>query len=159
MSPVNWTKTCIACQYCCTYVSLEIDAPSSEAEIDAVRWYLAHRRIHIYIDEDDSWYFLVNSECENLTPQGCQIYEQRFGICRDYDAATCEMTVGEPAEKVLFRSVTDFDRWLEFNRERLSRAATRQKDRPKRPAGAPAAPLGHLNPGPLGRRSRPNPPA
>ena len=53
MSPVDWSKTCIACQYCCTYVSLEIDAPKTETDYDVIRWYLAHRNINIYIDDDD----------------------------------------------------------------------------------------------------------
>ena len=47
MSPVDWSKTCIACQYCCTYVALEIDAPETDADFDYVRWYLAHKRINI----------------------------------------------------------------------------------------------------------------
>ena len=126
MSPsVDWSRTCINCQYCCTYVSLAIDAPRTEADLDHVRWYLAHRNIHIYIDHEDEWYFLVNNVCENLTADGCAIYEDRFQICRDYAAATCEMTTGQSAEKILFRTVDDFDLWLERNREKqTSRMAT-----------------------------------
>jgi Fe-S-cluster containining protein len=126
---VDWTRTCIGCQYCCTYVSLPIDAPRTDADFDHVRWYLAHRNIHIYIDHDGDWYFLVNNVCENLTPTGCAIYEKRFDICRDYDAAACEMTTGEPAEKVLFRTVEDFDRWMAHNRDRLA-ARRRPGDSP-----------------------------
>lgn len=151
MSSVDWSRTCIACQYCCTYVSLEIDAPRAEKDFDSIRWYLAHKRINIYVDDDGSWYFLVNSECENLTPAGCAIYERRFNICREYDAACCEMTLGEPAEKVIFRTVEDFDRWLAFHRERLLA---------RRPATREDAPVGHHNAGPMGRRrSSPRPPA
>jgi hypothetical protein len=118
MSPVDWSKTCIACQYCCTYVSLQIDPPKTDTDYDVIRWYLAHRQIHIYIDDENDWYFLVNNVCENLTPEGCAIYEDRFDICRNYDAACCEMTLGATSEKVLFRTVEDFDRWLEYRRVR-----------------------------------------
>lgn len=151
MSPVDWSRTCISCQYCCTYVSLEIDAPKSETDFDSIRWYLAHKRINIYADHDGSWYFLVNSECENLTSAGCAIYEKRFNICREYDAATCEMTLGEPAEKVIFRTVEDFDRWLTFHRERLlTRGGARTPD----------TAAAHDAIGPMGRRSTtPRPPA
>lgn len=120
---VDWTKTCIGCQYCCTYVSLPIDTPRTDADFDVVRWYLAHRNIHIYIDHDGDWFFLVNNVCENLTPQGCVIYENRFDICRNYEAESCEMTRGEPGEKVLFRTVEDFDRWSAFHRRRIQEAA------------------------------------
>lgn len=155
MSRVDWSKTCIACQNCCTYVSLEIDAPRGERDFDSIRWYLAHKRIHIYLDREGSWYFLVNSECENLTPAGCAIYEKRFNICRDYAASTCEMTLGEAAEKHLFRTVEDFDRWLAFHRERLlqpvrvspGRATTAELDAP--PPGA-----NPLVAGPMARRRR-----
>lgn len=145
MSPVDWSKTCIACQYCCTYVSLQIDVPRADKDFDSIRWYLAHKRIHIYINHEGAWYFLVNSECENLTAAGCGIYENRFNICRDYDAAACEMTLGEPSEKVLFRSVEDFDRWLSFNRERLTRARGRARGKSL---------TGHHDAGPMGRRRR-----
>ena len=96
---VDWTKTCIGCQYCCTYVSLPIDKPRTDADFDVVRWYLAHRNIHIYIDHDGDWLFLVNNVCENLTPGGCAIYEKRFDICRHYEADSCEMTRGEPGKR------------------------------------------------------------
>src|SRR5512140_3295129 len=116
MSPVDWTRTCIGCQYCCTYVSLEIDAPKTDADHDVIRWYLAHRNISIYIGDDDAWYFLVDNPCENLTAEGCRIYEDRFQICRHYEASKCEMTLGVPGEKLLFRTVEDYDRWLEYRR-------------------------------------------
>ena len=159
MSPVDWSQTCIACQYCCTYVALEIDTPTTDADFDYVRWYLAHKRINIYLDEDDCWYFLVNTECENLTPAGCGIYEKRFNICRDYEATTCEMTVGQPSEKVLFRTVADFDRWLEFNRARLAVTAARKNAKPGRSGtrsrqGSSGDAVGHHNPGPFGKRRR-----
>lgn len=130
MSP-DWSATCITCQYCCSYVSIEIDAPKKDADYDVIRWYLAHKMIHIYLDEDDCWYFLVNTPCENLVPEGCRIYEDRFQICRDYSASTCEMTRGVPGEKVLFRTVEDFDRWLEFNRNR-KKASGKKKPAKKR---------------------------
>lgn len=118
MSPVDWSKTCIACQYCCTYVSLEIDAPKTETDYDVIRWYLAHKNINIYIDDDDLWYFLVDAVCENLGPAGCAIYEDRFQICRNYKASECEKSLGVSSEKVLFRTVQDFDRWLEYRRRK-----------------------------------------
>ncbi|TPW17720.1 MAG: hypothetical protein FD129_265 [bacterium] len=141
---IDWSRTCISCQYCCTYVSLAIDAPKTEADLDHIRWYLAHRNIQIYIGHEDDWYFLVNNVCENLTADGCAIYEDRFEICRDYSAATCEMTTGEPAEKVLFRTVDDFDRWLERNRERVNARLAAARAGASPPAPTDRTIRGHL---------------
>ena len=55
--------------------------------------------------------------------------------------------------------MADFDRWLEFNRARLAVTAARKNVRPAEPgnrtrAASSGDAMGHLNPGPFGKRRR-----
>ncbi|GIW87244.1 MAG: hypothetical protein KatS3mg108_1568 [Isosphaeraceae bacterium] len=82
------------CDYCtgkcCRYFSLPIDTPKTWDDYDAIRWYLAHDQVSIYVDED-TWYLAVLTRCKYLTPEyRCAIYEDRPKVCREYLTDNCE---------------------------------------------------------------------
>ena len=82
-------KTCPG--LCCKYVALPIDTPETRAEFDDVRWYLAHKKVEVFV-EDGDWYLQFYSQCRYLgQDHRCEIYETRPRICRGYKHDTCEL--------------------------------------------------------------------
>lgn len=82
------------CEYCtaicCRYFALPIDAPTSEQDLDFMRWYLLHDRATIFVEEE-TWYLLVHTDCKHLqADHRCGIYDTRPQICRDYSTKNCE---------------------------------------------------------------------
>ncbi|MCC6274999.1 MAG: YkgJ family cysteine cluster protein [Leptospiraceae bacterium] len=87
------TEICLACHGCCNYVSVEIDKPLRKDTIDHYIWYLHHKNVQIYIDNENNWNLLFISQCVQLKPNGmCNIYETRPQLCRDYSAKSCSRT-------------------------------------------------------------------
>jgi uncharacterized protein len=69
---------------CCRYFALQIDKPRSGEDFDHLRWYLAHGKVALFIEEKE-WYLQVNTKCNFLSEEGkCGMYHNRPKICRDY---------------------------------------------------------------------------
>jgi len=84
----------VLCQHCtalcCKYFSLPIDTPTTWDDYDNIRWYLAHGRCGMFVD-DGTWYLVVFGTCQYLTANNmCGIYHERPGICREYTTEQCE---------------------------------------------------------------------
>jgi Fe-S-cluster containining protein len=84
----------VLCSYCtakcCRYFALPIDAPTTQQDLDFIRWYLLHDRATVFI-EDGTWYLLVHTDCKHLqADHRCGIYHTRPQICRDYSTDNCE---------------------------------------------------------------------
>ena len=84
-TPKQEQHDCASCDgRCCTYFAMELDRPSTQADYDNLRWYIAHENINLFIEGRD-WYLQVNNPCRYLTAdKRCAIYERRPQICRDY---------------------------------------------------------------------------
>jgi len=108
---------CEGCDHCCRYVSIQIDTPRSKRDFENIRWYLLHKNVSVMIDFEGDWLVQFDTPCEWLVEGRCTHYELRPVICRDYDPAECER-YGGPAEKVLFRTPDDLEKYL---RERKGR--------------------------------------
>ena len=75
---------------CCRYFSLPIETPQTWDDYDAIRWYLAHGRTLVYVDEG-VWHLLVMTRCQYLTSEDrCRIYLSRPRICQEYTTDSCE---------------------------------------------------------------------
>src|SRR5262245_32665816 len=61
---------CFNCARCCTYIAVEIDAPTTNREYDYVVWYLYHPDVSVFVDWNSQWFVKFDSRCRNLTPQG-----------------------------------------------------------------------------------------
>ncbi|MEM7181337.1 MAG: YkgJ family cysteine cluster protein [Spirochaetota bacterium] len=84
------SEICVACTGCCRYVAVGIDKPNSKDLRDQYSWFLLHRNVQIYIDNDNDWNLLFITTCTKLLPNGmCSIYEIRPQICKDYSADSC----------------------------------------------------------------------
>lgn len=120
---------CFECAQCCTYVAVEIDTPTTNAEYDQIVWYLYHRGVEIFVDWDDAWHVLFRTRCENLSAAGtCGVYERRPAICKDFDWRSCEKRftpADGPPDKLCW---VEADAFLAWFAERRPRAFARYQD-------------------------------
>lgn len=89
---ISTTDKCDLCtsSICCTYVTQEIDSPTSIYDYDTMLWQLYHHSIQFY-KEEGSWYLKILNHCLNLQPDGrCGVYDVRPMICREHENDFCE---------------------------------------------------------------------
>ena len=87
-SPVG----CLTCALCCSYIAVEIDAPSSVKSATEILWHLYHHQVSVYRDSDDEWVVQFETRCRHLLEDNkCGIYETRPHICREYSEESCEV--------------------------------------------------------------------
>ena len=117
---------CDGCDLCCRHIAVEIDKPETKKEYDQIKWFLLHKDIWIFIDNDDSWNLQANNPCVKLTPLDtpsdedqtgqadgiCSYYKERPQICRDYSSDNCEKHGDGDSFKVLWKSLEEFEEWL-----------------------------------------------
>src|SRR6185503_4149735 len=61
---------CQGCVKCCTYITIEIDAPRAAWEYDQWIWALHHRTIQIYVEKPERWFIHVDTVCRQLDAAG-----------------------------------------------------------------------------------------
>lgn len=127
----------ILCEHCtavcCRYIALPIDTPTEQSEFDAIRWYLLHDGIMVFV-EDGDWYICMSTTCRHLRPDHlCGIYETRPQICRDYSTANCDYHSGDYGWSHHFTAPEHLDEYvrLHFRPKAQKKAASRRK--PGRP--------------------------
>jgi uncharacterized protein len=84
----------VLCSYCtarcCRYFSLPIETPKTWKDFDAIRWYMFHGRVNLFVD-GGKWYLVIFADCQHLLPDNrCGTYETRPAICRKYSTKECE---------------------------------------------------------------------
>jgi Fe-S-cluster containining protein len=111
---------CFECAKCCTYVAVQIDAPTTNAEYDQIVWYLYHQNVEVFVDWDDAWHVLFRTRCENLDAAGmCRAYARRPAICKDFDWRACEQRYTPedgPPDKLAWRGADAFLAWFAARR-------------------------------------------
>lgn len=77
-------RSCLSCQKCCRELSIYTHPIlySCPAE-DIVDFYEA-RGFHVTRLEEDAVVLTIEHTCPHLTPDGCDIYESRPKVCREY---------------------------------------------------------------------------
>ncbi len=98
---------------CCRYVALPLDTPTTKAEYDNIRWYLAHEGISVFVDKGD-WYVNFAARCKFLNRDNrCDIYETRPKICRKYNETNCDYHSGDYGYDLHFTSIEELDEYLD----------------------------------------------
>ena len=86
---------CTACGLCCSYVAIEIDAPTTVKIATQLLWYVYHEGVSLYANGDD-WMVQFDTTCVHLQPDyRCGIYETRPHICREFSEQDCEVNTGD----------------------------------------------------------------
>ncbi len=103
---------------CCRYIALPIEEPTTRRDFDDIRWYLMHKGITVFV-EDDEWFIQISADCRNLLPNNmCGAYETRPEICREYKAKDCDYSGGDYRYEIHLTTVKDVE---ELARKRLKR--------------------------------------
>jgi Fe-S-cluster containining protein len=107
-------KTCDGCDgKCCRYVVLEIDIPENLDDFENIKWYVAHKNVAVFIDEEHSWNIEFITPCEHLGKDSrCQNYETRPKICREYSQEDCPFH-NDYKEPFRFECIADVEKYIE----------------------------------------------
>jgi len=107
-------KDCSSCKgNCCRYVVIEIDKPETLEDLDFVKWYVCHKNVNVFVDDDNEWHVEFLTPCEFLGEDNlCQIYEKRPQICRDFSVDECPHH-NEYIEKHTFTCLKDVEDFIE----------------------------------------------
>lgn len=117
------SEICVKCSGCCRYVSVDIEKPKTKEQIDTYVYYILHRNVQIYIDNDKKWNILFITPCSELLPNGmCNIYETRPQICRDYSATACSRTGKDHTH--LFKTPDALLAYLEEEKQKKKKKTT-----------------------------------
>jgi Fe-S-cluster containining protein len=147
---------CFECAKCCTYVAVEIDTPTTNAEYDQIVWYLYHEHVEVFVDWEDAWHVLFRTRCEKLTSAGtCGVYAKRPAICKDFDWRECEQRYTPedgPPDKLAWANAEGFLGW--FERQRPRAFARYQAHLRQKHAGGEDQELLRVRPGRRKRRAR-----
>lgn len=103
---------CRDCDQCCHYIAVEIDRPTTKKEFENIRWFLLHENVNVSIGFDNNWYLEFKTKCKALKNKRCSIYNKRPQICRDYDQSECTRYNKGSAEKILFKNIKQFEKYL-----------------------------------------------
>jgi len=112
-------RQCTMCGKCCSYVAIQLDDPEDQDDIENIRWYLAHKNVRVYVDDEQDWYVQFLTRCEYLNDDNqCMFYllgkeEQRPAICKSHCSTECESSGLDDDEVFSFENLQDFDRFLE----------------------------------------------
>ncbi len=98
---------------CCKDISLEIDQPEDFEDFENLKWFLAHKKVTIYIDNEDDWLVEFETDCKFLDKENkCTIYDKRYKVCREHCPSTCVVNGGEDFFKRMFKSAEEIDEYM-----------------------------------------------
>jgi len=109
------TKSCEHCNAnCCKYVVIELDTPKTIKDFENIKWYVAHKNVNVFIEDDGSWNVEFLTPCSHLNSKTnkCTNYEHRPKICREYDHDECTFH-NIYKEEFTFKSIKDVDDYVE----------------------------------------------
>jgi hypothetical protein len=107
---------------CCTYITQQIDTPTSKYDFEILLWQVSHQHVGAYKDED-GWFIIFESRCAHLEMDGrCAIYQDRPTICRSHDNDFCEFDA--PAEDGFDLWFPDYSTLLAYCKKRFKKWST-----------------------------------
>lgn len=108
---VNSCESCNAA--CCRYVAMEIDCPEELADFENIKWYVCHKNVKVYVEEDGTWNVEFITPCKWLGENNrCTNYDQRPAICKSYNQEECTFH-NNYEEKFSFESIGDVEKYIE----------------------------------------------
>ena len=110
---------CSGCVRCCTYLTVEIDAPRAAWEYDQWVWALHHEHVNLYLERPERWFLHFETRCRQLQPSGrCGIHGRHPVLCRDYDPRSCERRLPLADVIAWFHTAEEFESWIRARRPR-----------------------------------------
>ena len=113
LSPGENADLCTGCVKCCTYITIEIDAPRAAWEYDQWIWALHHEGIEVYVERPERWYVHVATRCRQLQSNGrCAIHGRHPVLCREYDPRSCERRLPLADQRAWFHDAHELEDWI-----------------------------------------------
>lgn len=98
---------------CCKYVAMEIDTPEDISDFEDIKWYVCHKNINVFVDEDHVWHVEFLTQCEHLGENNeCLIYEKRPSICREHSHEECLFHNNDYKEIYSFSCIEDVEKYI-----------------------------------------------
>jgi Fe-S-cluster containining protein len=123
-------KNCSNCEgKCCKYVVVEIDKPTNLDYFEAIKWFVCHKNINVFVSEG-KWYIEFLTPCEFLDKNNlCKIYDKRPQICRDYHVDECTF-YNDYKEKYTFTNLKEIEDYIEnVYKKSKSKSSSKLKSR------------------------------
>lgn len=138
LSPAENAGLCAGCVTCCTYITVEVDAPRAAWEYDQWIWALHHAAIQMYVEKPERWFLHVETTCTQLKSDGrCAIHGRHPVLCREYDARSCERRLPLADIVAWFHDAYELEAWMQARRPaHWKRLMAYRKDRPDAPPRA-----------------------
>jgi Fe-S-cluster containining protein len=113
MAKENQCGKCIG--LCCRYFALPIDTPEDKGDYDDIKWFLCHKNITVFV-EDDDWYINIKNKCKYLSEKDycCKIYNKRPRICRKYSHKDCDFIEGEYDYELHFTNEKQMEEYIKI---------------------------------------------
>jgi Fe-S-cluster containining protein len=110
---------CRGCVKCCTYITVEIDAPRTPWEYDQWIWALHHRGVQLYVERPERWSLHFETRCAELGADDlCAIHGRHPVMCREYDPRSCERWLPLADIRAWFDTPAEFEDWIRTERPR-----------------------------------------
>lgn len=110
-------ELCRGCVKCCTYVTVEVDAPRAAWEYDQWAWALHHRGVELWVEKPERWSVHFEAVCGQLGDDGrCAIHGRHPVLCREYDPRSCERWFPLSDVRAHFRAPGELEAWLRRER-------------------------------------------
>jgi uncharacterized protein len=106
--------TCEECDgKCCKYVAMEIDTPEELEDFEAIKWYVCHKNVNVFVDEDYIWHLEFLTPCEHFGENNkCKIYSKRPKICQEHSHEECLFHNDDYKEKFVFNKIEDVEKYI-----------------------------------------------
>jgi Fe-S-cluster containining protein len=122
------SEICVKCTGCCRYVTVDLVKPRNKEKIQLYTWYLLHKNVQIYIDNEGDWNLLFITPCTELQSNGmCGIYETRPKICKEYSPKSCSRTGKDHTH--LFMTPTAMLEYLEEEKKKKQKKPAKKKSK------------------------------
>jgi len=148
LSAAENADLCRGCTACCTYITIEVDAPRAAWEYDQWIWALHHQGIEMYLERPEKWFLHVATVCRQLDPRGrCSIHGRHPVLCREYDPRSCERRYALSDQRAWFHDAYELEGWLARERPaHWKRLMAWRKDRVEGPVATANGTNGGLIP-------------
>jgi uncharacterized protein len=110
-------RLCRGCSTCCTYITVEVDAPSAAWEYDQWLWALHHRGVELYVERPGRWSVHFATRCAELGRDGrCRVHGRHPVMCREHDPRSCERWLPLADVRAWFRTPAELEAWIRAQR-------------------------------------------
>ncbi len=77
-------RLCLSCRKCCREVSIYTHPILYSCSAEKIVEFYEARGFKVDRLEEDAMILSLERACPHLTPEGCDIYERRPAVCREY---------------------------------------------------------------------------